>query len=76
MYIAYAVTLLPSSSSTETETDESGPCSSLEEKNGEDDTKGGTKSRADEEGAEAGIPLFREKLLAWLVLGWTERYVG
>ena len=53
----YVVTLFPGSSGTEAETNEGGPCATLEEKNGEDDTERGTEGRADEHGAEAVVPL-------------------
>jgi hypothetical protein len=44
----YAVTLLPSPSSTETDTDPGGPCAALEQEDGEDDAEGETETGADE----------------------------
>ena len=53
----YVVTLFPGSSGTEAETDEGGPCTALEQEDGEDDTERGTEGRADEHGAQAVVPL-------------------
>jgi hypothetical protein len=44
----HVVTLFPRPSSTESETDECGPCASLEEEDGEDDTEGEAEAGANE----------------------------
>ena len=53
----YRVTLLPSPSSTETKTSEHRPRPALEDQNREDHTERRAKGAADEEGAEAVVPL-------------------
>lgn len=55
--MTYVIAFLPGSSGTETETHECRPCASLEQEDGEDDAKGGAECGADEEGAEAVVPL-------------------
>jgi hypothetical protein len=42
------IALFPRASSTETETDECGPCASLEQEHGEDDAEGEAEAGADE----------------------------
>ena len=54
---SHVVALFPCPSGTESETDECGPCATLEEEDGEDDTERGTEGRADEHGAQAVVPL-------------------
>jgi hypothetical protein len=51
------VALLIGTASTEADTNECGPCSSLEQKDGEDDTETETEGGLDEEVGEAAIPL-------------------
>lgn len=53
----HAVAFFPGPSGTETEANPCGPCASLEEEDGEDDTETDTESGADEHGREAAIPL-------------------
>ena len=53
----YVVALLPRSSGTEACAYKCGPSSSLEQEDGEDDTKGGAEGGSDEESAEAVVPL-------------------
>ena len=64
MSITYIVAFLPSSSGAESEANESWPCSPSEQENGEDDTERSTESGANEESAEALIPL-RIQLVLW-----------
>lgn len=51
------VALLVGTAGTETNTDERGPCSSLEQKDGKDNTETEAEGRLDEEVREAAIPL-------------------
>lgn len=51
------VTLFPCSSGTEPESDKCRPCASLEEEDGEDDTKAEAKTGADEHRGKAAVPL-------------------
>jgi hypothetical protein len=53
----YRVALLPSPSSTETKTSEHGPRPALEDQDGEDHTERRAESAANEESAEAVVPL-------------------
>jgi hypothetical protein len=51
------VTLFPCSSGTESETNECRPCTTLEEENGEDDTKAEAETGADHHRGETAVPL-------------------
>lgn len=53
----HAVALFPCSSGTETKANPGGPGASLEQEDGEDDTKADTEAGTDEHGGEAAIPL-------------------
>jgi hypothetical protein len=53
----YAIALLPSSSGTETEANEGGPCASLEQEDREHDAEGEAETGADEHRGKAAIPL-------------------
>lgn len=59
-----AVTFFPRSSGTKAESCPDGPCSSLEDEDGEDDAQGCTECASDEECAEAVVPLLVQKRFA------------
>lgn len=53
----HTIRLLPSTASTETETNPRGPGPPLEQQNREDDTEGQTEGRLDNHGGDGAVPL-------------------
>lgn len=53
----HTIGLLPRATSTETETNPSGPSSPLEQQNREDDAEGQAEGRLDDHGGDGAVPL-------------------
>lgn len=54
----HTISFFPSTAGTETKTNPSGPSSTLEKEDGEDDTEGKAETRLDDHGGNGAVPLF------------------